>query len=119
MDIATEQKLLLRCKRCEHQWEDIERYPVRCPKCGSIQWRYVRDKKVLADFKQRAMVMDNGKIVCPICGLVWEDGKVIATTDSIAVWVERHFGPKACPDCVANGKTVGYGGVFEFSEVTK
>jgi len=56
------------------------------------------------------------KIVCPICGSVWEGEVRIGTSDSLEAYIQLGYDPKPCPDCVANGRTVGFSGEFNFNE---
>ncbi len=59
---------------------------------------------------------NQNRLVCPICGAVWEDGTAIGFATSMEAYIQQGYDPKACPDCVAAGRTVGFSGEFDFDE---
>lgn len=56
------------------------------------------------------------KIVCPICGSVWEGEVMIGTANGMEAYIMQGYDPKPCPDCVNAGRTVGFSGEFDFDK---
>lgn len=54
------------------------------------------------------------RLVCPICGNVWEGEMMIGFAYGMEAYIMQGYDPKPCPDCIANGRTVGFSGEFNF-----
>lgn len=65
--------------------------------------------------EKKALILPrNERIVCPICGAVWEGGTSIGLATSMESYIMQGYDPVACPDCEAAGRSVGFSGEFNF-----